>query len=107
MIDWKIYYADGSTFTNEGGPPEMAPSGGVICIAYYDDDGRRHICHAADYYVWNWGRWVNADSSGFWQYMLEPGLKIVKFGRLVNEVTYREIMTLALNNDLPISRAGT
>ena len=108
MIDWKIYYGDGSTFSNEDGPPEMAPCGGVICVAYYDDDNRRHICHLADYYVYDGAnRWMNADASGFWQYMGEPGAKIVKFGRLIGDLKYREIMTRALNGDLPISRAGT
>ena len=40
------------------------------------------------------------------QYMLEPGAKVVKFGREINDLKYREIMTFALNNDLPLSRAG-
>ena len=104
MINWKIYYGDGSTFTNEDGGAEQAPCGRVICVAFYDEDNRRKICHQADYYLWDGKRWYSADISGFMQYMQEPGFKVVKFGREIGDLKYREIMTKALNNDLPLSR---
>ena len=106
MILWKIYYGDYSTFSNEDGPPELAPCGRVICVAFYDEDNRRKICHQADYYVWDGKRWYSASDSGFWQYMGEPGFKVVKFGREIGDLDYRTIMDFALNGDLPLARGA-
>jgi hypothetical protein len=102
-INWRVYYGDGSTFSNEDGAPEMAPCSRVIAVAFYDQDNRRRVCHQADYYLWGDGRWYSADASGFWQYMQEPGPKVVKFGREIGDIKYREVMTFALS-DLPLSR---
>ena len=104
MINWRIYYGDGSTFDNEDGGPEQAPCGRVIAIAFYDDDNRRRVCHQADYYTWDGVRWYSASDSGFWQYMGEPGFKVVKFGREIGDVQYRNVMTQALG-DLQLERA--
>ena len=106
MIDWKIYYGSGATYSNEDGSPESAPCTRVICVAFYDDDNRRKICHQADYYLWDGRRWYSADASGFWQYMQEPGAKVVKFGREIGDLAYRTIMAKALNNDLPLARGA-
>jgi hypothetical protein len=35
--------------------------------------------------------------------MGEPGFKVVKFGREIGDLKYREVMTFALS-DLPLSR---
>ena len=105
LPNWKIYYGDGSTFSNADGPPESAPCTRVICVAFFDDDNRRRICHQADYYCWDGKRWYSADASGFWQYMQEPGFKVVKFGREIGDLQYRSVMSTAMN-DLPLSRAG-
>ena len=102
--NWKINYGDGSTYSSEDGLPEAAPCTRVICVAFYDDDNRRRVCHQADYYLWGDNRWYSADISGFMQYMQEPGLKVVKFGREIGDLKYREIMTFALNHDLPLAR---
>lgn len=105
-VDWKAYYGDGSTYSNEDGPPELAPKPRTIAVAFYDDDNRRRVCHQADYYLWDGKRWYSADASGFWQYMQEPGVKVVLFGREISDLKYREIMTFVLNNDLPLARAA-
>jgi hypothetical protein len=102
-VDWKIYYGDGSTFSNEDGPAEKAPCGRVIAVAFYDQDNRRRVCHQADYYIWDGVRWYSADINGYMQYMLEPGFKVVKFGREIGDLKYREVMTFALS-DLPLSK---
>lgn len=103
MIDWRIYYGDGSTYSSTDGPPESAPCTRVICVAWYDDDLRRRICHQADYYLWGDNRWFSADISGFMQYMQEPGIKIVKFGREIGDLAYRSIMAGAMD-DLPLAK---
>ena len=104
MIDWRIYYGSGHTFDNDDGPPELAPTGNVIAVAFFDEDNRRKLCHQADYYIWRDGRWFSADAPGFWQYMMEPGFKIAKFGREIGDLAYRNVMAQAMN-DLPLDRA--
>ena len=106
MINWRIYYSDSSTFSNEDGGAEMAPCGRVIAVAFYDDDNRRRVCHQADYYLWDGVRWYSADINGYMQYMLEPGFKVVKFGREIGDLQYREIMGFVLNRDLPLARGA-
>ena len=105
MVNWRIYYGDGSTYSNEDGAPDSAPCSRVICVAFYADDQRRKICPQADFYIWDGGRWFSADASGFWQYMGEPGSKGVKFGREIGDLKYRSIMSTAMN-DLPLERAA-
>lgn len=100
MIEWKIYYGDGSTFSNLEGNPEDAPCGNVQRIAYYDEDGRRRQAHDRDYYIYD-KNWYAADIIGFYQYMSEPGFKIVKFGRMLPDSKYREISSF-VDNDLPL-----
>lgn len=101
MVDWRIYYGDGATFSNEDGPPEQAPAGGVIAVAWYDEDNRRRLAHGTDYYIFDDGRWMGVDASGFWQYMAEPGFKFVKLGRMVGDLKFRSVMSKAMN-DLPV-----
>lgn len=105
MIQWKVYYGSGDAYSNEDGPPELAPTGNVIAVAFYDEDNRRKLCHFADFYVYRDNRWFSADASGFWQYMMEPGFKIVKFGREIGDLKYRSIMSKAMN-DLPLERGA-
>ena len=38
---WRIYYADGSAFTNNDGTFADAPPFGLQCIVYYSTDGVR------------------------------------------------------------------
>lgn len=103
MVNWCIYYGSGETYSNEDGPPELAPTGNVMAVAWYDDDNRRRLAHGADYYIFDNGRWVGCDAAGFWQYMGEPGFKVVKFGRMIGELQFRKVMERA-STELPIER---
>ena len=101
LIDWKIYYGDGSVFTNLDGEPQDAPCGNVQRIAYYDADGRRKFCHDKDYYIYENNCWYAVDMIGFLQYMSDPGFKIVKFGRMMPDLKFRELCSY-IDNDLPL-----
>jgi hypothetical protein len=105
LPDWKIYYGDGAAYSSATGPAELAPKGNVQRIAYYDSDGRRHQCHDRDYYYQDGQRWFGVDLSGLLQYLYEPGLKCVFFGRTIPDENYRRIASLA-DNDLPLERAA-
>jgi len=105
MIQWRVYYGDGSTFSDEEGSPEMAPGCGVMCIANYDEDNRRKLAHSTDYYFFDAGRWYGCDIFGLWDYLSRVGLKIVKFGRMIGDNQYRAVMSQAMN-DLPLEGAA-
>lgn len=105
MIDWRIYYGDGSTYCNEDGPDESAPTCNVICVACYDDDNRRRLIQSFDFYWRDDGRWCGSDQFGLWDYLSRPGWKAVKFGRMIGDHQYRSVMSQAIH-DLPIARAA-
>ena len=102
VLDWRVYYGDGTTYSSQDGEPEDAPPGNVMCVVWYDEDNRRKIAHNAYAYVWD-GFWYGADDAGYWQYMLEPGVKIVKFGRMNKDGKFRKIMSRA-DNENPVER---
>lgn len=98
MTRWKIYYRDGSTFSDADGDAAAAPAGGVECVVHYDEDNRRRIAYNGYAYIFE-GFWYGTDDAGFWQYMLEPGAKVVKFGRMANDHAFRAIMSRADNEN--------
>lgn len=53
MYLWRIYYSDGSTFSNIEGAPEEANPHGIVCIVQKDPDRGRNIMHGWDWYYWN------------------------------------------------------
>lgn len=66
MIDWRIYYDDGSTFSSEDGSPEDAPAFGAVVIVFPDEEVGRVIMHGWDWYYWvpEDGTWWGADIYG-------------------------------------------
>jgi len=77
MSKWKIYYGDGSTFSNEDGEPSLAPTTNVQVV----------VCQP---WVWQEG-----DLFGLYDYLMQPGLKVVKFGRTIESSKYQEIANFA------------
>ena len=63
MMDWRIFYSDGSTFSSEDGTPHEAPIDGVVCIVYPDEMVGRVIMHGWDWYYWvdEVDPWVSPD----------------------------------------------
>lgn len=104
LIAWRIYYGDGTTFCDVDGPPESAPCINVMAIACYDDDNRRKLAHSTDYYFFENNRWYGCDLFGLFDYLARPGLKIVKFGRMIADEKYRKVMEFAVS-DLPLEGA--
>jgi hypothetical protein len=62
-INWRIYYADGTTFDSSQGEPEDAPATRVIIIVQRHEDPQEHAYFVwmNDYYVWRNGRWYAVD----------------------------------------------
>ena len=102
-IQWKIYYGDGSVFSSADGQPQDAPRVNVQYIAWYNEDNRRRLSHASDYYFYEDGRWGACDVFGLFEYLVRYKSPIVLFGRLIGDVAFRTIGS-KVDNDLPLER---
>jgi len=99
-MDWRITYSDGSTFSSDDGSPADAPGRGVVLIAQADERVGRRIARSMDYYVYDverFGGWQGVDNYGLWDYLSDPGLKIVKFGRWVPNDQWERLLIAAQN----------
>ena len=78
-LKWKIYYDDGTAFSNIDGEWETAPSDGVLCVVVKSDKTGRHIFSGSDYYfkIPGTDSFAHADDLG--PFLRKLGL--VKFGR--------------------------
>lgn len=70
--EWRIYYANGSTFDSGAGFPEDAPADGVVCIVYPDDQTGRVVMHGWDWY------WFHETSKQWWGCQLSALLSLLK-----------------------------
>ena len=103
MIAWKIFYED-STYSSEDGSPENAPKRGVQGIAVSSELTGRRIERSEDHYVWTPenGGWRGVDKFGLFDYLIEPGFKIVLFGRTISDKDFRAMWNrIEADTDLP------
>lgn len=98
MLDWRIYYGDGSTFDSSQGPPHAAPALNVQAIAQKADPGiGRRTCSRFDFYWYgDDGEWHGGDNFGLWDYLATPGPKVVKFGRVLPRLEFEKILSRAV-----------
>ena len=105
MIDWKVYYGDGSTLSNEQVEAENLPGRNIVCIINRHLDVGRQIVTRHDYY-WFDEVWSGGDVFGLYDYLLIPGWKKVLFGRTLRTDQYEKILSSAfLDSDFPIKSA--
>jgi hypothetical protein len=101
MIQWRIFYDDGSTFDNEQGAPYDAPGLGVICIVKMDTQSGRGILSGFDYYLYIDIEWMGADLFGLLDHVLNrfAHLRGVCAGRTIDNGTYQLILRRAHEDD--------
>ena len=92
---WKIFYGDGSDYTDQDGPPELAPKRNVQTIAVANDLVGRRIERGNDFYILTDHGWRGCDQFGLFDYLIDPGAKIVLFGRSLATAEYRAIFDRA------------
>ena len=101
-MEWAVYYADGSTFTSEDGPPESAPRVGVQCVLQSDERvGYEVVCRTLPspdgFWIWQHGRWWDSDTPGFWDYLMHSQEAcVVLFGRWLPDEEYEAIVHKAI-----------
>jgi len=106
MIDWKVYYGDGSTISSNDSEAEDIPSRNVICIVNKHEDVGRQIVTRHDYF-WFDGFWTGGDIFGLFDYLLCPGWRKVLFGRTIKTDQYDQIVKRALKDpDFPVKSAN-
>lgn len=107
---WRIYYADGSTYSDSDGPVEGAPYPGVLAVAHEDvstgpyNTGRRYRTNYDYYGYWPqfWSGMNNLDA-----YLAEPGWKKVVRGLWVPDDQWHRLLALLDVDDyLPPKTAG-
>lgn len=102
-IAWRIYYADGATFTS--GEPKDAPGFGVIAVCQPEPDVGLEVLHAYDFYIHLRGCWIGIiGHDALVDYLVHEAHEIeaVKAGRMIPRQAYQEIMRLALHDpDFP------
>jgi hypothetical protein len=107
MPDWRIYYGDGSTVSDDV-DPFTVPGVDVQAIVQRDADVGRYVLHHMDFYWWVEAdrQWHQGDVFGLWDYLARPGPKKVVFGRSLDNQSYKALLTVAVNDpDFPVKSA--
>lgn len=101
---WRIYYGDGSTYSDRDGSPFFAPTLNVQVIAQDANTPLgRALMHGATppekgNFVWEGDGWNICDTVGFWDYMMNfRGPKAVIFGRSIDSDVFQAILKRAIN----------
>lgn len=104
MLQWKIYYGDGTTYSSADGPWESAPTRNVQFVLCPDPIVGRRIHSCCDYYLYRDGQPFGVDIFGLFDYLLEIGL--VKFGRSLTRRDFDAIQQQVFNDpDFPVKSA--
>lgn len=102
---WRIYYDNGSTYSDEDGPVEHAPCNGVMVVVQLDPTVGIERLYYKHFYVWSheFGRWLGlgdqrAPGDGHWglfDYLARPGWCKVTAGRTVPYDVFAAILDRA------------
>ncbi|MHC4240156.1 MAG: hypothetical protein ACYSUC_10445 [Planctomycetota bacterium] len=99
MPKWRIYYDDGTTYSDEDGPVENVPGLGVQTIIKPDNKVGREILSHQDFYWYEKGQWLAGDVWGLWDYLQRSGWKKVILGRVIPKEEFDLIYDLALADE--------
>lgn len=98
MLAWRVYYADGSTYSNEDGDPYDAPGDGVQTVRFFMECGTPGLSPPADWYCWDGDGWMPHDLFGMYRYLMSPGPKKVLAGQAIETKDYQRIKDRAVND---------
>lgn len=95
---WRIYYGDGSTYSDLDGPVENAPGWGVQIIRYRQKCGTPATVASCDCYCWQDGQWWNRDHFSAHRWLAGPGWKKIVFGEVIDTPDYQRIKDAAIRD---------
>lgn len=95
---WKVYYADGSVFTDKDGSPYDAPRVGVQVVVQ-EKDGDYELIHGRDhfYYEPKIGGWYSSDLFGAIDHLMRSKRQCLLFGRVMEDKEYHALMVRVRN----------
>lgn len=85
---WRIYYADGSTFSSEEGTWAEAPAFGVQCVVYY---------HAPPYKTFQ----IEGNDRSIYEYIGEGVNEGIKMGLWMDDEGFYRIVDMANKDEAP------
>lgn len=101
---WKIFYGDGTTYSDLNGDAWDAPPVNVQAVVVSDPQHGWYCCRADDFYWYipEENRWYSGERFGMFDYLTQPGMKKIIFGRSIPDWEYQQILDRAMNDpDLP------
>lgn len=106
MPTWRIYYDDGSTYSDADGPVELAPCTGVLVIVQRDPRVGVVRWFHKHHYAWDHAQWLGlgderAPGDGLWglvDYLSRPGWKKVLSGRTVPYAAWTSVLNQAMTD---------
>ncbi len=101
-MKWRIYYGDGSTFSDRDGPPERAPVVDVQCVVHEANNARGFVVrHNKDAWIWMADHWRPVDWPGLYDHLyFAPNPKTIIFGRTVRDDDFWHIVGRATREGL-------
>lgn len=104
MINWRLYYGDGTTYDENDGPAEEAPAWGVVSVVTRNPYDHREVISVQgtgfDYFVYDGKEWWGVDFVGLIDRLADRSAKVVCFGRTIDTHTYQEIIARSVEDKL-------
>ena len=91
MLDWCIWYTDGSTYSSDDGSPESAPARGVLIILQATpDEGWIPLMEKDNYWFDpRTHEWMCGNDFGLYDFLIEH--TSVKFGRSMRTPDWQQL----------------
>lgn len=98
---WRVYYADGSTYSDRDGDAFHAPTAGVQVVVMETPSGAP-LRYGKDAYYWREDvGWQACDTPGLWDYLLMyVGPKAILIGRSIRDEDFWRILERAQREGL-------
>lgn len=95
VIAWRIYYGDGSTFSDADGSPFAAPRSNVQVIIERDARVGWRWISGYDYFVLDpeRGGWRETNEFGLFDYLQRAKQPLVLFGRWLTDAEWHRLFT--------------
>lgn len=98
MINWRIYYGDGSVFDDSMGTPKEAPPLNVQVIVVADENVGKQLLHLWDWYYWDGEQWSGADIYGLLDQLMWNHVTAIKQGRTLSQREFDAIKQRAIED---------